>query len=74
MKVRDSKTWSEILSKDNTFKTSDGSPDLPADTAEVYAQKIHDLLIGKGFTYMNCWIILHLVQNTLRQERDIKEL
>ena len=74
MKVRDSKTWKQIISKNNTFETTDGSPALPADTAEVYAQQIHDLLVGKGFTYMNCWLILHLVQNTLLQERDIKKL
>lgn len=74
MKIKDSNVWKELISKNNTFVTTDGSPALPADTAEVYAQQIHDLLVGKNFTYMNCWIILFLVQNTLRQERDLKKL
>lgn len=74
MKVRNSKVWKNIISKDKTFKVNDGSPDLPADTVETYAQQIHDLLVGKGFTYMNCWVILHVVQDTLREERDIKKL
>lgn len=42
MKVRSSKVWKEIISKDKTFKVSDGSPDLPADTVETYAQQIHE--------------------------------
>ena len=74
MKIRDSKVWKDLISKKKTFETNDGSPSLPADTAEVYAQQIHDLLVGKGFTYMNCWIILYLVLETLRQERDTKTL
>lgn len=74
MKVKESTTWKQIISKDGTFKTSDGSPDLPSDTVEVYAQQIHDLLTGKGFTFMNCFLILHIVQDTLMQERDIKKL
>lgn len=47
---------------------------MPADVVEEYAQQIHDLLIDKGFTFMNCWVILHIVTNTLREERDIKRL
>ena len=72
MKVKNSKVFLELRDKDNTFKVADGSPDLPADVVEEYAQQIHDLLIDKGFT--NCWVILHIVTNTLREERDIKRL
>ena len=54
MKVKNSKVFLELRDKDNTFKVADGSPDLPADVVEEYAQQIHDLLIDKGFTFMNC--------------------
>lgn len=74
MKVKNSKVFLELRDKDNTFKVADGSPDLPADVVEELAQQIHDLLIDKGFTFMNCWVILHIVTNTLREERDIKRL
>lgn len=74
MKVKNSKVFLELRDKDNTFKVADGSPDLPADVVEEYAQQIHDLLIDKGFMFMNCWVILHIATNTLREERDIKRL
>lgn len=74
MKVKNSKVFQQLRNKDNTFKVTDGSPDLPADVVEEYAQQIHDLLTDKGFTYMNCWVILHIVTNTLMEERDIKRL
>lgn len=74
MKVRDSKEWEYLTKGKKSFSFLDGSPDLAKDTVEIYAQQIHDLLIDKGFTYMHCFMILHIVQNTLRQERDIKRL
>lgn len=74
MKVSDSKEWKFLTKGKKSFSFLDGSPDIANDTVEIYAQQIHDLLIDKGFTYMHCFMILNIVQGTLKQERDIKKL
>jgi hypothetical protein len=38
------------------------------------AQQIHDLLVGKDFTYTRCQIILSIIQKILLQERGAKAL
>lgn len=75
MKVKDSKVFREMQDgRDKTFKVKDGSPALPQDVVEKYSQEIRDLLADKGFTYMNCVVILMIAQGVLREERDIKRL
>lgn len=74
MQVKNSKVFQYLKSNDNTFKVADGSPDLPASVVEECAQEIHDILVNKGFTYMNCHVILHIVNDVLREERDITRI
>ena len=74
MKIIDSETGKLFFQGKDWTSILDGSPAIHKDTAIPLAQQIHDMLIGRGFTYMQCWLILHLVITTLRQERDTKAL
>lgn len=74
MEIMESETGKLFYGSKDYASFSDGSPKLHKDRAVPLAQKIHDMLVGQGFTYMHCWLILHLVQNTLCEERNIKAL
>lgn len=74
MKVTDNREWIFLSKGEESIRFLDGSPNLEFDTAEKFAQSIHDTLVGKGLTYMHCFTILEIVRDTLRQERNISTL
>lgn len=74
MKIIESETGKLFYGSKDYASFNDGSPKLHKDRAIPLAQKIHDMLISQGFTYIHCSLILHLVESTLREERDTKAL
>ena len=74
MKIMESETGKLFYGSLDYASFNDGSRKLHNDRAIPLAQKIHDMLVGQGFTYTHCSLILHLAGNTLREERDTKAL
>ena len=74
MKIMESQIGQLFYGNKEYASFSEGSSNLYKDKAIPMAQKIHDMLIGQGLTYMQCWLILHLVENTLKEERDTQSL
>lgn len=47
---------------------------MDAETVEKHAQAIYNQLTGQGLTYMNAILILDIVREQLRIDRDLHPL
>lgn len=74
MNVKDSYEYHCHFDEKDYVCFTDGSPNIHKDVVTPIAQQIHDLLVGKGLTYMHCFTILEIVKFTLREERGAKAL
>lgn len=80
MKIKDSKPFKEHLSAcerqfgKGYFGVSDGSPPMKAEAVEKHAQAIYNELTGQGLTYMNAILIMDIVHEQLRIDRDTHSL
>lgn len=68
--VETTDTWHMFFRDKNYVDFSDGSPRLDKASILPLAQQIYDSLTGIGLTYMQCWAVMHMAQEALKEKRN----